>query len=123
MKKEIIFLTLLIFVLIPFSLADDNSKDTEQGVRVGGVVYDIAKDRKMDTIGGITQPEDLSKYVQRKVDGVNAQVNDLQNRLDRMEGQMNSMLALLKNNQAPKNNESSQVNSRKKETGQGNLIV
>ena len=123
MKKEIVFLALLTFVLIPLSPANDNSKDTEQGVRVGGVVYDIAKDRKMDTIGGITQPEDISKYIQRKVEGVNAQVNEMQSRLDRMEGQMNSMLVLLKNNQAPKNDEPPQVNSKKKEVGQGNLIV
>lgn len=126
MKKEIIFSVLLALTLSPLCLADDSSNPNE-GVRVGGVVYTVAKDRKIETINGITQPEDISTYVQRKVAGVDAQISDLRSRLDRMEKQMNSMVDLLKSNrsaQTPQNTNPPPSNStKKKPTSPSNVMV
>ena len=123
MKKKIVFSIFLILTLVPSALADENSTNRSPGVKVNGVLIDMANDRKVDTVGGIAQPEDLSRYVQRKVDGVSSQVIALQNKVNRMESQMNDMLALLKKNKGSQTNGSSQESPKEQEEVQRNQLV
>ena len=123
MKKEIAFWVVLALMLVPIAWADENSTNRSPGVKVNGVLIDMANDRKVDTVGGIAQPEDLSRYVQRKVNGVSDQVVALQNKVNRLEEQMNNILVLLNNNRASRNNGSSQGSSQNQEDAQRNQLV
>jgi len=121
MRKKIIFLTLLFLAWLPLGSADDNSSNKDQGVKVNGVIFDMANDRRVETVGGIAQPEDMSKYVQRKIDGVNAQISSLQSKVDHMEEQMDNMLELLKNIRGSAPKPQTDESSKEEKSNQGGL--
>lgn len=64
------------FSLSGITAAADVSSD-DQGVKKVGVVWNIAKDRKIENIGGLYQPEELDKYMRRLVDELSARIDQL----------------------------------------------
>lgn len=56
----------------------DEQKDQ---VKVNGIIFNVAKDRRVEKVGGIYEPEGLDKYVDRRV-------GELSGRLERMESQL-----------------------------------
>ena len=55
--------------------ADVSNED--QAVKKVGISWNIAKDRKIENIGGLYQPEDLDKYMRRLVDELDAKIDQL----------------------------------------------
>ncbi len=53
----------------------------ENGVKVNGFTFNIAKDRKIEKVGGIYEPEGIDKYVERRM-------NEVAERMQRMEAQL-----------------------------------
>jgi len=65
-----------VFALVNFqALAEDEQED--KGVRAQGVIFNIAEDRQIERIGGIYEPEGLDKYLKRKFDAVEGQLEAL----------------------------------------------
>jgi|GEM_PF-1806539 len=89
------FKTGMLFILLlsnamPLLFSAEENKNVG-GVLSHGVVFNIAKDRKIEKIGGIYEPEGIDKYVERKV-------NELSERMAKFEAQLdqtNSKLDLI----------------------------
>lgn len=61
------------------------SAEEEKGVLAGGVVHNIASDRKVEKIGGILQPEPLDLYLKRLFQELSAQMTRIEKRLEDLE--------------------------------------
>ncbi len=62
------------------SVADDARQ--EKGVKVNGVVFNIAKDRKIEKIGGVYNPEGIDKYVDRRFVEMTERLQKIELQLD-----------------------------------------
>jgi len=76
LKCILIFTGGFFSLVSPLSFAEEPSSD--QGVKHNGVVFNIAKDRKIEKIGGIYEPEGVDKYVNRKINEVNDRIERLE---------------------------------------------
>ena len=72
-----VYLSLLFWVGSTAAFAADNA-DQEQGVKVNGVVFNISKDRKIEKIGGVYNPEGLDKYVDRRLNEMNERLQTIE---------------------------------------------
>lgn len=81
MKYQYSIVGLIVFCFLSPQAFGATEKKEEQGVLVNGVFLNIAKDRKIEKVGGIYEPEGLDKYVERRI-------NLLDDRLQKMEEQM-----------------------------------
>ncbi len=77
--------------------------DNDEGVKKFGVVFDIAKDRKVENVGGLYQPEGLDKYIKRLTDDLTVKMSALEEANKRNEQKLDEVLALLKDQKAEKN--------------------
>ncbi len=68
----------------------------DEGVKQYGVVFDIAKDRKVENAGGLYQPEGLDKYMKRLTDDLGLKIAALEDAQKRTEKKLDEALALLK---------------------------
>lgn len=79
--KVIIGILLMLFSILgggsgPLLYAQEDS-----GVQKFGVIYNIAEDRQIEKIGGVNQPEGLDKYMKRKFDALQEQINALDRKI------------------------------------------
>lgn len=74
-------------------LPDAQCEDERQGVVAGGVVHNIASDRKVEKIGGILQPEPLDSYLKRLFDNLSKKLDLMDERLQNIEEAIHSGLA------------------------------
>lgn len=81
--KPVIFSAAFIALLL-LSVPHLFAQEEEGEVRVNGVVFNIASDRRVEKVGGIYEPEGLDKYFKRYLVEMNA-------RLDRMEAQIGTL--------------------------------
>ncbi len=78
----------------------------EKGVTHNGIVFNIAKDRKIEKIGGLYEPEGIDKYVERKIDEVNVRIAVLEEKLNESNKKLDDILKnLAQNSAASKENE------------------
>lgn len=77
MKIQLLLLSSILLAVGPVFANDDSDS-----VKVNGVTFNIAKDRKIEKVGGIYEPEGIDKYVDRRV-------SELSDRLQQMEAKMN----------------------------------
>ena len=61
------------------------SDDESHGVLAGGVIHNIAADRKVEKIGGIMQPEPLDFYLKRLFDELSKKMDQMDLRLQNIE--------------------------------------
>jgi len=59
--------------------------DESHGVLAGGVVHNIASDRKVEKIGGIMQPEPLDFYLKRLFEDLSKKIDHIDQRLQNIE--------------------------------------
>ncbi len=73
---------LVLFLLVPaVSFAADDKKENES-VKVNGIVFNIAKDRKIEKIGGVYEPEGIDKYVDRRMSEMTERLQRIEIQLD-----------------------------------------
>ena len=76
---------IFLFLLLP-ALASCfpiyGASDEDKGVVAGGVVFNIASDRQVKSIGGIVQPEALDLYLKRRFDGLNDRLDSVERKVD-----------------------------------------
>lgn len=96
MKKNLLG-GLLIISLLGLSeptLAGEEEKPAE-GVRHQGIIFNIAKDRKIEKIGGIYEPEGLDKYVERRTDEVLRRMEKIESQLEETNHKLDQLAAQL----------------------------
>lgn len=79
------FALLTVFSSSLYAYAEEEqnaAEPSETGVKSHGVVFNMASDRKIEKVGGIYQPEDLDKYVDRRIDEISEKIDKLQKQLD-----------------------------------------
>ncbi len=69
--------------------------DQEQGVRHHGVVFNISKDRRIEKVGGIYEPEGLDKYVDRRMGEINARIDSLEAQVKETNSKIDQILKQL----------------------------
>ena len=79
--NQLLLLTGMIAAFSPLCFSANETKTKDEGVTSHGVVFNIAKDRKVEKVGGLYEPEGLDKYVDRKV-------SELSERMARFEAQL-----------------------------------
>lgn len=67
----------------------------DAGEERGGVVFNIAEDRRIERIGGVHQPEGLDKYMKRRFDELKAQIQSLESTVEELQAQMTLVLEAL----------------------------
>lgn len=77
--------------------------ENDEGVKQYGVVFDIAKDRKVENVGGLHQPEGLDKYIKRLTDDLGARITALEEAQQHTEQKLDQVLAFLKEQKAKEN--------------------
>ncbi len=75
------FLTLSLFAVL-FLTSSAAFAEEQKGVTKGGVVFNIAADRKVESIGGIVQPEPLDLYLKRLMDNLGERLTRLEEKVD-----------------------------------------
>lgn len=69
--------------------------DQETGVRHHGVVFNISKDRRIEKVGGIYEPEGLDKYVDRRMGEINARIDSLEAQVKETNSKIDQILKQL----------------------------
>ncbi len=90
-KKMIRKFRLLFFgsmFVLCFLASGYGQEESETGVRHNGVVFNIAKDRRVEKVGGIYEPEGLDKYVDRRM-------SEISEKMQKLEGQVELLLKKL----------------------------
>ncbi len=95
MKFSTVFYGVFIFFVGSAGAFAADNADQENGVKVNGVVFNISKDRKIEKVGGVYNPEGLDKYVDRKVtemterlQKIEAQIDESNKKLDKLTEQI-----------------------------------
>ena len=86
-------ISFLVMVLIVSSNAWAADERKEEGVKHNGVVFNIAKDRKVEKIGGIYEPEGLDKYVERRMNEVTEHMNRIEAQVEKISQKLEAMSA------------------------------
>ena len=89
--KKIIFI--LIGVLVTANAFSAEEKDN--GVRVNGIAFNIAKDRKIEKIGGLYEPEGIDKYVERRMNQVSEEISKLDAKIEALNHKLEEISAKL----------------------------
>ena len=87
---KIIFLAIGLMISVSAWAADQKK---EEGVKHNGVVFNIAKDRKVEKIGGIYEPEGLDKYVERRMNEVTEHMNRIEAQVEKISQKLEAMSA------------------------------
>ncbi len=87
------FLMMGLAMLSAGAAAPLQAEEKENGVLAGGVVHNIASDRKVEKIGGILQPEPLDLYLKRLFLELSQQMTRIENRLENIEKNMPALKA------------------------------
>jgi len=94
LPKYLFLCMVLVFVLCPRE-AFTEPTDEERGVTHNGVVFNIAKDRKIERIGGLYEPEGIDKYFERKMDEVKVRIAGLEEKLNESNKKLDDILIKL----------------------------
>jgi hypothetical protein len=79
----------LVFLSLPASMCKADMEG--QGVTINGVIFDVAEDRKTETIGGLTQPEGLDKYMKRHFDTLEQKIGALSTKISDLQQQIKDL--------------------------------
>lgn len=99
----VICLVLLLGITMPHlwafqSIAEDVDTETEaRGVQSHGVIHNIAKDRRVERIGGLYQPEGLDIYLKRHLDVIQTQMKQMENEMQQMREDLKVIRLALEN--------------------------
>jgi len=85
---------LLSAALIIFNPVQGQAID-ESGVKLKGVVHNIAEDRLVERVGGRYEPEGLDKYMQRKFERLTAELESVSVKVDAMSRDIKEMKSMI----------------------------
>lgn len=61
------------------------------GVKKGGVIFNIAADRKVEKIGGVVQPEPLDQYLGRLFAALSEQIQEVDTKVVRIQAELDEI--------------------------------
>ena len=92
--SNLINLTLVAALFLTGTLYAADS-DQDQGVRHNGFVFNVSKDRRIEKVGGIYEPEGLDKYVDRRMGEINARIDSLEAQVKETNSKIDQILKQL----------------------------
>lgn len=72
-------------ILLALSFSVIVQAEEEAGVKVNGVSFNIASDRRIIKVGGVYQPEELDFYMKRRFDDIQTQLAQIQESQKKLE--------------------------------------
>ena len=82
---------IVLWMSAPCLFAGEEVATKDESVKSLGVAWNMASDRKIENDGGLYQPEGLDKYMKRYFDQFNAKIDQLIERVDRLEKKIDAM--------------------------------
>ncbi len=84
----------LVFSSSPVLSQEDGGEDTGPtpgGVTVGGMIFNMAPDRRTELIGGKIEPEGLDKYMKRRFDASDQKLDTMASQIEKLLREMEQL--------------------------------